>query len=312
MKVFVVHYSEIALKGKNRGDFEKKLMENIRSKIEKIERCRIKRRYGRIIVESDNEEIAERLKKIPGIKYFALAEVSKLDIDDIVSKALSIPLSGRKFKVETKRSNKRFPLTSIEVNRIVGEAIAKARNLKVDLKNPDETVYIEICEKECYIYTKKIYGIGGLPCGIAKVVSLLSGLKSAVATLLIMKRGAEVVAVNFSDPSIVDLAKKLSEYHRLKLYLIPKRCDRVEMLEISNEIAKNEDAKAIVVGDIVHSDDELEKLSKIYSKSELPIFTPIICFSDEDVENIAKNMGLKRPTGKLAEFKETKVFNFDY
>uniref|UniRef100_A0A7C4WJT8 tRNA 4-thiouridine(8) synthase ThiI n=1 Tax=Geoglobus ahangari TaxID=113653 RepID=A0A7C4WJT8_9EURY len=275
MRVFVVHYSEIALKGKNRSLFEKKLIENIKRKID----AKIRRESGRIIIEDDNAEISESLKKIPGIKYFALAEVADLDIEEIKEKALSL-VSGGTFKIETKRSNKKFPLTSIDINRIVGEYILNKKNIKVNLKNPETTVFIEICDKQCYLYTEKIYGVGGLPCGVSgKVITLLSGKKSALASFLMMKRGAEVVAVNFSKTNdVVSYAKKLSEHHKIKLYIIPKIVSREEMIRIANEIAKKENAKGIVVGDVIPESGDIESLSKLYSLSELPVFTPVICF----------------------------------
>ena len=276
MRVCVVHYSEIALKGKNRSFFEKKLAENIRRKIN----AKIRRESGRIIIEDCREEISEILRKIPGVKYFALAEVAGLDIDEIKEKALSL-VRGKTFKIETKRSNKKFPLTSIEVNRIVGEYVLKnKKNIKVNLKNPETTVFIEICDKRCYLYTEKIYGVGGLPCGVSgKVVSLLSGKKSALASFLMMKRGAEVVAVNFSKTNeVVAYAKKLSEHHKIKLYIIPEVVERSEMIKIANEIAKKENAKGIVVGDVMPENGDIESLSKVYSLSELPVFTPVICF----------------------------------
>ena len=276
MRVCVVHYSEIALKGKNRSLFEKKLAENIRRKIN----AKIRRESGRIIIEDCREEISEILRKIPGVKYFALAEVAGLDVEEIKEKALSLA-KGRTFKVETKRSNKRFPLTSIEVNRIVGEYILKKKkDIKVDLKNPETTIFIEICDERSYIYTEKIYGVGGLPCGVSgKVVSLLSGKKSALATFLMMKRGAEVIAVNFSKTNeVLAYAKKLSEHHRIKLYIISEIVGRSEMIKIANEIAKKENAKGIVLGDVVGETGDIESLSRDYSLSELPVYTPVICF----------------------------------
>lgn len=280
MRVFVVHYSEIALKGKNRSLFEKKLVENIKRKV----KGKIKRESGRIIIEREDPKISEILKKIPGIKYFALAEVAGLDIKEIKEKALSL-VRGRTFKVDTKRSNKKFPLTSIDVNRIVGEYILKKRkDVKVNLKNPETTIFIEICDKRCYLYTEKIYGVGGLPCGVSgKVVSLLSGKKSAFASFLMMKRGAEIVAINFSKTDgITAYAKKLSEHHPIKLYIIPRIVSREEMIKIANEIAKKENARGIVVGDMISETGDIESLSRIYSLSDLPVFTPVICFDEVD------------------------------
>ncbi|NOY10872.1 MAG: tRNA 4-thiouridine(8) synthase ThiI, partial [Archaeoglobi archaeon] len=112
MRVYVVHYSEIALKGKNRRYFEERLVENLRRKIRRIEDCRIRREYGRIVIESENPAISEVLRKTPGVKYSALAEVAELDVESICERALKIAPDTGTFKVDTRRSNKDFPLTS--------------------------------------------------------------------------------------------------------------------------------------------------------------------------------------------------------
>ena len=313
--IYVVHYGEIALKGKNRDFFERKLMENIRRKVG----GRIRRRYGRIIVEAESAE--ERLKKIPGIKYFAKAEVCGLDIEEIKRLAEKAVNSAETFKIETKRSNKDFPYTSIDVNRIVGEYVRTRRGIKVDLKNPDVTVYVEIGEKECYIYTEKIPGIGGLPCGVSgRVVAQISGgIDSPVAAFLAMKRGAEVIAAHFFNQTlhspqvrkkILDLAEKLSEFHRVKLYMVPFEevqkeiirsipakyrmiVYRRSMMRMSNVIAKKERAKAIVTGDSLSqvASQTLDNIRVIYAASDLPVLPPLIGFDKEETIDIAKRIG---------------------
>ncbi len=314
--IYVVHYGEIALKGKNRDVFERKLMSNIKRKTG----ARVKRRYGRVIVESD-DEISERLRKIPGIKYFAKAVVCDLDIEEIKKVALNVVGEVSSFKVETKRSNKNFPLTSLEVNKVVGEFVRKEKGLAVDLKNPDKVIYVEIGEKECFVYTEKIPGIGGLPCGVSgKVVAQISGgIDSPVAAFLTMKRGAEVVAAHFFNQTlhspqvrkkILDLAKKLSEYHRIKLYMVPfeevqREIIRVipakyrmivyrrSMMRMSNTIAKKEGAKAVVTGDSLSqvASQTLDNIKVIYAASDLPVLPPLIGFDKEETIELAKKIG---------------------
>lgn len=321
MRVYVVHYSEIALKGKNRSYFERKLVENIRSKIRKIENCRIRREYGRIVVESENPKISEILKKTPGIKYSALAEVAELDIESICDKALQISPDTGTFKVDTRRSNKEFPLTSIEVNRIVGERILKAKRLGVDLQNPDRVIYIEISSKHAYLYSERIEGMGGLPVGVSgKVVSLLSGgIDSPVASFLAMKRGAEVVLVHFFNSTIHsqsvrkkihDIAEKLSEIHRVKLYMVPFRNVQMEiircipsnyrmviyrrsMMRMASIIAEREKAKAIVTGDSLGqvASQTLQNLRAIYSASKYPVLPPLIGLDKDEIVEIARRIG---------------------
>lgn len=321
MRVYVVHYSEIALKGKNRSYFEKKLVENLRHKIKKIENCKIRREYGRIIIECDNPKIGEILKKTPGVKYSALAEVAELDIGSIVEKALLVSPDHGTFKVETKRSNKEFPLTSIEINRTVGEKILESRKLKVDLHNPERVIYVEISNRYAYVYSERIEGIGGLPTGVSgKVVALISGgIDSPVASFLAMKRGAEVVLVHFFNSTIHsqnvrrkihDLAEKLSEIHRVRLYMVPFRDVQMEiircipsdyrmivyrrsMMRMASLIAEKEGAKAIVTGDSLGqvASQTLQNLRTVYSASRFPVLTPLIGLDKDEIVEIARRIG---------------------
>ncbi len=148
--VAVVHYGEIGIKGKNREFFERKLIEAI-----KRASVRARRKYGRIEVEY-REGLESRLSKIPGIRYFGVGFKTDLDLESIEKAALKVlPDSFETFKVDTSRSNKSFPMNSVEVNRKVGAFIVENTGKKVDLTNPDVTVWIEICEKEAYVYSKR-------------------------------------------------------------------------------------------------------------------------------------------------------------
>lgn len=181
-KVAVVHYGEIGIKGKNREFFERKLIEAIK----RATGMRVRRKYGRIEVEY-REGLESRMAKIPGIRYFGVGFKTELNLESIKKAALSVlPESFKTFKVDTSRSNKNFPMNSVEVNRKVGAFIVEKTGKKVDLTNPDVTVWIEICEKEAYVYSKRYEGIGGLPVGVAgKVVALISGgIDSPVAAFM--------------------------------------------------------------------------------------------------------------------------------
>ena len=322
MRAYVIHYGEIALKGKNREVFERKLIENINRKIWEIG-VKVKRRFGRLVIYADDQRIAEKLKKTPGIKYFALAEVCDLDIDEIKKKALeTLPRKTKTFKIETKRSNKNFPYTSIEINRVVGEYILKRRDgIRVDLNNPDTKIFIEICEKECFIYTSKIPSIGGLPAGVAgKVISLISGgIDSPVSAFMIMKRGCEVIAVHFFNSTLHSpevrekikmIAEKLSEFHEIRLYMVPFEdiqreiirlipskyrmvVYRRSMMRMANIIAEKEDAKAIVTGDSLSqvASQTLDNLNVIYNASSLPVLSPLIGMDKEEIIEVAKKIG---------------------
>lgn len=321
--VYVIHYGEIALKGKNRDYFERRLISNINRMVRHITDRKARRRYGRIILEDGNPEIAEKLKKIPGIRYFARARRASLDMDDIKRAAVEVLTDGfTTFRVEATRSNKSFPLNSMEINREVGSHIAGVTGKAVKLKEPDVTVYIEICEKESYVYTSKIPGIGGLPVGTAgKVVALVSGgIDSPVAAFMMMKRGCEVVAVHFFNQTLHSLqvrrkiemlAEKLAEIQgRMKLYMVPfgevqreiikavpakwrMLIYRRSMMRMANLIARQERASGVVTGDSLSqvASQTLQNLDVIYKASNLPVLPPLIGFDKEETISIARQIG---------------------
>ncbi len=326
-QVFLIHYSEIGLKGENREFFERKLMENINLAIKRITTKKAKRRYGRVILDADEksrESVKEKLRKLPGIKYFALANVAKLDMADIKKIALKVieDKTFETFKIQTTRSNKSFSLNSMEVNKIVGEYVLGKTKKKVKLKDPDITLFIEICEKESYIYTEKIRGVGGLPVSVSgKVVSLLSGgIDSPVASFLLMKRGCKVVFVHFFNETLhsIDVRKKIEEIvEKLaefqnggKLYMVSFGDVQREiiknvpshyrmliyrrfMMRIASEIARKEKAKALVTGDNVAqvASQTLDNLQVIYDAAELPVLTPLAGFDKEETISLAKEIG---------------------
>lgn len=325
--VVVVHYSEIALKGKNREFFEQKLIDNLRKSLAGNVK-KAYRRYGRIVCEindkTDNEKIKTILGLTPGVSYFAFAKRVELNIEKIKKITLEV-LKQRNFetfKIEASRSNKRFPLTSREINEEVGEFIVKNLNKKVDLTNPDVTVYIEICEREAFVYSEKHRGIGGLPVGTSgKVVASLSGgIDSPIASFLMMKRGCEVVFVHIFNKTmagrsvlnkIYKVVEQLSKIQlKSKLYIVPFEKIQKEiianvpakyrmivyrrfMMRILNLIAWKEKAMGIVTGDNLGqvASQTLENLTCIYEVSTLPVFAPLVGMNKEETIDLAKKIG---------------------
>ncbi|OYT41817.1 MAG: tRNA 4-thiouridine(8) synthase ThiI [Candidatus Aenigmarchaeota archaeon ex4484_224] len=323
----VIHYGEIGIKGKNRDFFEKKLIENLRFALKKLVK-KVYRRYGRIICDLPKKpkykKIEEILKNFPGIEYFAFSIKTELSLEKIKKVSLKL-LKKQKFesfKVESKRSYKEFPLNSLELNKILGEYIIKKLKKKVDVKNPEIILFVEICEKESFLYTKKIKGIGGLPTSTSgKIISLLSGgIDSPVASFLLMKRGAQIIFVHFYNPNfnkpkdlkkIEKIVKKLTKFQlRSKLYLIPVEKIQKELvkkipqayrmilfrrfiIQIANQIAKKENAKALVTGDSLAqvASQTLENIYSIHSSSIFPILTPLIGLNKQEIIEIAKKIG---------------------
>lgn len=254
--MIIVHYHEIALKGKNRVFFEVRLVKNIKEGLSGLYK-KVERLPGRIVVlkksRVSNDKIKERLLKIFGVAYFVFADECDSNLKDIKKTTLKhlkdkkfppcggLPEQWKTFKIETKRSYKQFPKTSQEVSAEVGGYVlnnlkhggAPVGRPRVNVKNPDLVCNIEITKNATYIYSEKIKGAGGLPVGVSgKVVALLSGgIDSPVAAYRIMKRGSRVVFVHFhsypqtskaSEEKVKELAKILNDYQfESKLYLVP-------------------------------------------------------------------------------------------
>jgi len=326
-KRIIIHYSEIALKGKNRQFFEALLIENIKSAL-KFSKIAVYRRYGRIICEpsenGDIENLKSILEKLPGIAYFSFGVMARLSMEEITHGAIEVldSVTAETFGVVTKRPNKMFSLSSNEISSLVGRHIVKTRGKKVDLKAPDIFVYIEICEKEAYVYCNKYTGIGGLPVGSAgRVVSSLSGgIDSPAAALLMMKRGCRVIFVHIRNQlqsidaavsKIGDLVAQLTEFQlKSKLYIVPFETLQKQiiiwvppryrmiiyrrfMMKICNRIAMKDNAMAIITGDSAGqvASQTLENINCIYKASELPVLTPLIGMNKDEIVKIAKEIG---------------------
>ncbi len=317
-RVIVVHYGEIATKGENRAFFERKLIEAIR----KVSNGEVKRRYGRIEVKFSSKAM-ERLAKIPGIRYYGVGYKTSLDMDEIKEAALKVlPESSKSFRIDASRSNKSFSLNSIEINREVGEFVVKRTGKKVDLKNPDAVVWIEICDKEAYVYSTRVEGVGGLPVGVAgRVVALISGgIDSPVAAFMAMKRGCEIIAVHFFNQTmhspkvrekIRTLAQKLAEFQgEVRLYMVPFQDVQMEiiknvppklrmlvyrrsMMRMANIIAEREKCRGIVTGDSLSqvASQTLENLNVIYSASKIVVLPPLIGMDKEEIIQLARKIG---------------------
>ncbi len=323
--MILIHYGEIGLKGKNRASFENCLIENIR-KILKNNIEEIYKEYGRIILEekerANREEIKHILEKIPGIENFSFSRAVDLDIEKIKGVALEIAKNANfsTFRIRTKRANKDFPYNSIKINEIVGKEIKEKLDKKVDLEKAELTIYIEIGNRNAYIYTEKFNGIGGLPVGSqGKVISLISGgIDSPVSSWLMMKRGCKVVFVHFYNEKLVAYPKKLEEIIGIlnqyqidtTAYFIPFANLQYEiirytpakyrmvvyrraMMKMANEIAFREGAKAIITGDNIGqvASQTLENLNCIYEASSLPVLAPLIGLNKKEIVELAKKIG---------------------
>ncbi len=324
----LVHYSEVGLKGKNRGFFENKLKQNIKIALRDIEQVKIRNEYGRFILNLKEtqklQQVVERLKNIPGLAYFNVAYPGHTDIERLKEQVLEHikEFQFNSFKIQTRRSDKQYPLTSVEVNRIVGARIVEALNKKVDLKKPGLTCTIEIFNKQIYFSFEKIPGLRGLPVGSSgNVVSLLSsGIDSPVAAYRMMTRGCRVIFVHFHSFPFTEkssyyntqiLANKLTTFQNKSIvYFVPLAklqeaiilgvhpkfriiMYRRMMFRIAELIAFKENAKALVTGESVGqvASQTLENIIAISEVVSLPVLRPLIGSGKEEIIEQAQILG---------------------
>jgi len=337
--MYVIHYWELALKKWNRRDFERQLQKNINRKLANLGNFKVQRKYGKFILPlKENEwwimnneelitlEVKKILKKTPGIHHFSKADVADLDMDSM-KKALDdcifrIEKDFESFRITTTRTNKNFPINSMEVSRELGAYVLEKHQKKVNLHSPDKIFYVNISEKNVYIYSEKIAGIGGLPIGSSgRVITLLSGgIDSPIAAYQMMKRGCEVIAVHAYAKTlnpekvkekVLALAWKLAEVQgSIQVYFIPYGRIQSEIIQwadpkyrmllfkrsimrLANKIAKKVDAKVVSMWDAVWqvASQTLENIQCIYAESKLPVLSPLICYDKQEIIDLAKNVG---------------------
>ena len=284
MDALIAHYHEIGLKGRNRDFFEQALENNLRRALRGTGYERIRRMFGRVVVDFGNnallEEALDRAARVFGVAYVGLGRRVSPDLDEIGRTALDLMLSQpfESFSVRARRSQSVIPLSSTEINVVVGQKIKDETGGRVDLKHADATAWIELFGKSGVIYRKRREGPGGLPSGVSgRMLALLSGgIDSPVGAWRLARRGAEVEMVHFhgqpyTDPSSVRQAVELTEVHSLYqlktlLHLIPLSDVQREivthspaplrvvlyrrtMMRIAAELARQRDASALVTGD---------------------------------------------------------------
>ena len=326
---FLIRYGEIALKGKNRSFFERTLFNNLKSALKGLD-TRVFRMHGRFLVTgpaAEEEEITGRLSRVFGVVSVSNVTTAPLDLEAIKEKALELvesrPLPGDSFKVEARRSNKSFPLTSPELNRIIGAAILETHpRLKVDLHDPSFRVFIEVGSKEAYLYHDRVAGPGGLPVGVTgRALLLLSGgIDSPVAGWMAMKRGLSLEALHFhsfpftgqrSREKVIDLCRNLSlSGGKIRLHLVSvtdiqkeihTRCPselgiillRRMMMRIAEELSRSRGLQALVTGESLGqvASQTLESMMVIDSVTSMLILRPLLGMDKHDIITLAEKTG---------------------
>jgi len=331
-KIILVRYGEIILKGLNRPVFEEKLIGNIKSAIYKYGKAKVSKSQGRIYIdpEQENYDFDLVLKKVT--KVFGVVSVSSVwkidtEYEQIKANALKMVAElvaeyGHKtFKIETKRGNKRFPMQSPEISADVGGYILEnVPALTVDVNNPDFIIYIEVRESS-YIYSETIKAHGGMPLGSnGKALLLLSGgIDSPVAGWMMGKRGVEIEAIHFysypytserAKQKVIDLAQIISQYcGKIRLHVVPfteiqlainDNCPEEQltiimrriMMKISEQIARNSNAMALVTGESMGqvASQTMHGLYCTDAAVNIPVFRPLIGMDKVEVVDIARKI----------------------
>lgn len=330
-EIILIKNGELALKGLNRSTFEDILIKNIRKRIKPLGDFEYRKEQSTVSVVPmedyvDMDEVSDRISRVFGIAAFSRALQVEKDIDVILEQApiyLAEQLRNAKtFKVEGKRSDKKFPLKSPELSAEVGGAIlSKFPHLKVDVRNPDILVTVEIREKFAFIRGNQTKGAGGMPTGTAGKSAILisGGIDSPVAAYMMAKRGLVLNAIHFASPpytspqaeeKVHNLLRKVSRYSgNITLFTvgfteiqeaIRDNCPeelftlvmRRFMMRISQKIADKEDCKALITGESLGqvASQTLNALACTDAVVSMPVFRPVIGLDKEEIIKISRQI----------------------
>jgi len=331
-KAFLIKYAEIGLKGNNRYLFENALRDRIKEALERLGKFEVSKEQGRIFIscpeEYDYEETVAALKRVFGIS--SICPVAVIDSSDWelltqgVGDYVEAMYKDRSFtfKVEAKRADKNYFLTSPEIcSRMGAYLLGRFPQLKVDVSNPEVRINVEIRTK-CYVYTIVIPGPGGMPVGSnGKAMLLLSGgIDSPVAGYMISKRGVSLAATYFHAPpytserakqKVVDLATRISGYAgKMKLFVVNftdiqlyiyDQCPHEEltiimrryMMRIAEKLAQQEGCLGLVTGESIGqvASQTMYSLAATNEVCSMPVYRPLIAFDKKDIVELAKEIG---------------------
>lgn len=324
-KIIIIKYGELTTKKDNINFFINALRDNIKKSLKDIDN-KIIYDHGRMFIEtSDYEKVLNILKKTFGIHEINIGYKLKTNsLEEINAELLNLLKAKefKTFKVTTKRSDKSYPINSMEISRKVGGTILKnISNIEVDVHNPNLEINIEIRKNEAYIYFEKIKGIGGYPVGtLGKGLLMLSGgIDSPVAGYLAMKRGIKLECIYFDSPphtskealnKVKELASILSTYQNdIKLHIIHfteiqeqiyKNCPkeymitimRRQMYRIAELLARRENCKCIINGESIGqvASQTLTSISTINEVITTPVIRPVCCLDKLEIIDIAKKI----------------------
>lgn len=324
-KIIMIKYGELTTKGDNRGTFIKLLEQNVINALSDY-KINVIYDYSRMYIECDNldDNLINKVKNIFGIHSIVICKrIESNDIEEIKKECFNLIKENefKTFKVETKRSNKSFPINSMEFSSLIGAHILKNLSCKVDVHNPDVTLNVEIRKDLTLIYTTEIKGVGGYPVGVqGKGLLMISGgIDSPVAGYLSLKRGISLECLYFeaiphtsleAREKVKKLLSILNEYSgNIKLYVVPftklqeeiyKNCDptynitilRRMMYRIAERFAHRKNCKIIINGENIGqvASQTLSSISVVNEVVKMPIIRPVVCYDKLEIIEMAKKI----------------------
>ena len=331
-EILLCKYGEIVLKGANRRFFEDKLCKELRYRAAKFGNFTVRNAQSTVYIEPQDEfadidgmfEAARKVFGIAAICRCAVAEKNMESISEITKSYIPQYLEGKRtFKVEAKRSDKTFPLTSPEISEAIGGVIlSTCPRMRVNVREPDVVVKVEVREKSAYIHAGQFKGAGGMPVGSnGKALLLLSGgIDSPVAGYMMAKRGLKIEALYFESfpytseqarEKVFDLAKAVSAYSgsivvnvvsltEIQEELV-RKCDedyftlllRRFMMRLAKRVAEKTECRALITGESLGqvASQTLEALSVTNPVAEMPVFRPCIGMDKEEIVEISRKIG---------------------
>ncbi|MGN0531425.1 MAG: tRNA uracil 4-sulfurtransferase ThiI [Eubacterium sp.] len=330
-EIVLIKNGELVLKGLNRCTFEDILIKNMRKALSRIGEFKFKKSQSTIMVQpveedTDLDDAVEALKKVFGIAALSRAAIAEKDMKSITETALEYLTEeleyARTFKVEAKRSDKKFPMKSPEICRELGGSIlSKFHHLKVDVHNPDITVTVEVRDNFAFIRGNNIKGAGGMPVGTSgRAATLISGgIDSPVASYMMAKRGIELVAVHFASPpyttelaeqKVMDLLRKVAAYSGpITTYIVPftklqeeirDKCPEVYftiimrryMMRIAEKLARHQNCSALITGESVGqvASQTIYALGCTDAVATMPVFRPCIGMDKDEIITISRKI----------------------
>jgi len=329
-EIVLLKYGELALKGTNRSTFESILIKNIRRRLRDLGEFSIVKAQSTITVspkadDVDMDEVFDRLSRVFGIVALSRSAVIEKDFNSILNSVeyLDDALSQvSTFKVNAKRSDKKFPMGSPEICAELGGCLLERHpHLSVDVHNPDLVVWCEIRDHHAFLHAGQQSGAGGIPVGSGGRAALLlsGGIDSPVAGYMMAKRGLEMMAIHFASPpytsdrallKVKELCRKMSAYTgRIKLCVVPfteiqqligENCPeeyftiimRRFMMEIASKIAEKHDCGALVTGESLGqvASQTMQAIACTDASATLPVLRPAIGMDKEEIVTIARKI----------------------